>query len=97
MKYYKYQIRMIKRLLSGASFMVWILPGGGKTLPVIRWVWELKQRNKRPKILLISTELIIYNVWPDEIAEYPRYKDVRYRILHDKNIALAIVQVEHVD
>jgi len=82
MKYYKYQVRLIKRLLSGASFMVWILPGKGKTLPVIRWVWELKNRGKEPRVLLISTELIIYNVWPDEINDYPRFRGLRYDICH---------------
>lgn len=82
MRYYKYQVRLIKRLLSGASFMVWILPGKGKTLPVIRWLWELKNRGDQPRTLLISTELIIYNVWPDEINEYPRFRGLRYDICH---------------
>lgn len=85
MKYYKYQVRLIKRLLSGASFMVWILPGKGKTLPVIRWVWELKNRGHEPRVLLISTELIIHNVWPDEIKEYPRFRGLRYDICHKGN------------
>lgn len=84
MKYFSYQVRLIKRLLSGASFMVWVLPGGGKTLPVIRWIWELKQRGDRPRVLLVSTELIIYNVWPDEIADYKRFKNLRYYICHGK-------------
>ena len=84
MKYFSYQVRLIKRLLSGASFMVWIWPGKGKTLPVIRWIWELKNAGKKPKVFLISTELIIYNVWPDEIADYPRFKNIRYHICHGK-------------
>jgi hypothetical protein len=81
-KYFSYQTRMLKRLLSGASFMVWILPGGGKTIPILRWIYELKARGDKPKVLLISTELIIWNVWPDEITRFQRFRALRYFICH---------------
>jgi hypothetical protein len=90
---------MLRKLLRGESFYAWILPGGGKTIPVLQWLTRLKEKGRRPKCLLISTELIIWNTWPDELKTFKRFKILRYDICHKhrKNKVIDLVYDDEFD
>ena len=82
MKYYKFQTRCVKLLLTGVCLMMWVKPGAGKTLIILKW---LVSRKKPPKCLLVCPERIIQNAWLAEVRKFKVFKKLKIVIIYGEN------------
>jgi len=62
--------------------MIWIKPGQGKTLIILKW---LVSRKKAPKCLLICPERIIENAWLAEVRKFKAFKRLKIVIIYGEN------------
>lgn len=94
MKLYGYQNRCVKRLLKKLSTMIWLKPGGGKTLIILTWLHILKVvKRERVAALIVGTELIITDTWPDEITGSQKFHHLKYDWLHGADMQYAVDKV----
>ena len=82
MKYYGFQTRCVKLLLTGICLMLWVKPGAGKTLIILKW---LVSRKKAPKCLLICPERVIDNAWLEEVRKFKAFKRLKIVIIYGEN------------
>ena len=94
MKYYKFQTRCVKILLTGICLMMWIKPGAGKTLIILKW---LISRKKAPKCLLICPERVIDNAWMAEVRKFKAFKKLKIVIIYGENKASALHRIKKGD
>lgn len=62
--------------------MMWVKPGTGKTLIILKW---LVSRKKAPKCLLICPERIIENAWLAEVRRFKIFKKLKIVIIYGEN------------
>lgn len=70
--------------------MLWVKPGAGKTLIILKW---LVSRKKPPRCLLICPERIIDNAWMAEVRKFKSFKKLNIVIIYGENKASACHQV----
>ena len=62
--------------------MMWVHPGQGKTLIILKW---LVSRKKSPRCLLICPERVIDNAWMEEVRKFKAFKKLKIVIIYGEN------------
>ena len=65
-----YQKKAVAHILRQPYAGIFALPGSGKTLITLAAIFDLINRDKVSRVLIVSTKRIIYHVWPEEIAKF---------------------------
>jgi SNF2 family DNA or RNA helicase len=94
MKYYGFQVRAYKLLLTGICLMLWVKPGHGKTLIILKW---LVSRKKAPKCLLICPHRLFDNAWLAEIRKFKAFKKLKIVIIYGENKRSALHRIKKGD
>lgn len=58
--------------------MIWIWPGKGKTLIILKWLSLVRD----PRCLIICPEKLFYNAWIDEAMKFKAFRRMSYGVLH---------------
>lgn len=80
-----YQRKAVKFMLDNKFCGLFLDPGLGKTATSLLYIKLAKKYIKIKKVLIIAPKRVCYITWPDEIKEWPDFKDLNYTILHGKD------------
>lgn len=74
--------------------MLWVKPGQGKTLIILKW---LISRKHAPKCLLICPHRLFDNAWLDEVRKFKAFKKLKIVCIYGENKQSALHRIKKGD
>lgn len=81
---HKYQVKAARHLADHPCCALLADPGTGKTAIALALLRGLRKHNPDHKALVIAPRRVVYDVWPEEVAKWDQFRDLRFQVLHGR-------------
>lgn len=84
-----YQERAIQDVVDDPFHALFMDPGLGKTSIILQTLLELRRRVDVARVLVVAPLRVCYMTWPEEIAKWRQFRDLRVLLIHGGPEAMA--------
>lgn len=81
-----YQLQAAEFIVSRTASALWAEMGIGKTISALLAVSTLRATGKVRRTLIVAPLLVATTVWPAELDKWPEFRELKYRLLRDKDL-----------